>query len=243
LRQPHDSVERRAQLVAHIGQELRLGPIGDFRRKLGLQQLILGLTALGHILQRNHHTGNGAGGVMKRGQAEFHGKLLAITAGQPGAQIVFLGIEISRQGFDKSRMPVGLRRFRRDPQDLLQRSADGFFRFPAGESGGGPVHQGNRGVSIGGHDGVMNAGQRGPQPLPLPLQLSMQTRFLGGVIDRALERVPGDGAFFQEIHCAGTHGGDRQTDVPVAGEQDDRQVRQHPVGIERVQDLLPVHVG
>ena len=40
-----DGVQRRAQLVAHVGEELALGAIGCFRRVLGLLQGLLGLFA------------------------------------------------------------------------------------------------------------------------------------------------------------------------------------------------------
>ena len=44
-----DAVHRRADLVAHVGQELALGPAGRLGRFLGLLQLLLGPLALGDV--------------------------------------------------------------------------------------------------------------------------------------------------------------------------------------------------
>src|SRR3546814_17529117 len=42
LRKAEDRVQRRTQLVAHVGEKVRLGPAGGFRLLLGLHQLLLG---------------------------------------------------------------------------------------------------------------------------------------------------------------------------------------------------------
>ena len=45
-----DAVHRRADLVAHVGQELALGPVGGLGRLLGLLQLLLGPLAVGDVV-------------------------------------------------------------------------------------------------------------------------------------------------------------------------------------------------
>ena len=45
LRKPEDRAQRRAQLVAHAGQKIRLGEVGLFRNGHGLVQLQLDLLA------------------------------------------------------------------------------------------------------------------------------------------------------------------------------------------------------
>ena len=50
FRHAEDSIHRRADLVAHVGQELTLGAAGRFRCFLGLVQLLLRALAIGNIL-------------------------------------------------------------------------------------------------------------------------------------------------------------------------------------------------
>ena len=46
-----DAVHRRADFVAHVGQEFALGPVGLLGRFLGLMQGFLGMLAFGDVAQ------------------------------------------------------------------------------------------------------------------------------------------------------------------------------------------------
>ncbi len=66
---PDDGVHRRANLVAHVGQEIALGPVGGFGRFFGLPQLRLRLFAPGNVGHAGaHHPSLAAG---HRDQANF----------------------------------------------------------------------------------------------------------------------------------------------------------------------------
>src|SRR3546814_12481875 len=49
FREADDGVQRRAQLMAHVGQELRLGAVGELGALLGADQRLLALTQGGEI--------------------------------------------------------------------------------------------------------------------------------------------------------------------------------------------------
>ena len=49
-----DGVQRRSQLVAHVGEELALGTIGRLGRILRFQQLFLGALVGGDVAQHGH---------------------------------------------------------------------------------------------------------------------------------------------------------------------------------------------
>ena len=49
-----DRVQRRAQLMAHVGEELALGTIGRLGRILGFEQLFLGALVRGDVVKYGH---------------------------------------------------------------------------------------------------------------------------------------------------------------------------------------------
>src|SRR3546814_9189527 len=51
FREADDGVQRRAQLMAHVGQELRLGAVGELGALLGADQRLLALTQGGDVLR------------------------------------------------------------------------------------------------------------------------------------------------------------------------------------------------
>ena len=71
FRKADHGVQRRAQLVAHIGQELGLGPVGEVGLLLGQPHRLIGRLALGHVLdlalivkQAARAIAHGAGGLV-----------------------------------------------------------------------------------------------------------------------------------------------------------------------------------
>ena len=72
LREAQDALQRRAQLVADVGQKLALGGVGMLGRVLGLQRALGGLSELGHIGQATDHAGDLATGVGERHHPDHH---------------------------------------------------------------------------------------------------------------------------------------------------------------------------
>ena len=60
MREADDRIQRRAQLMAHIGQELGLGPVRQLRRLFRLDQRRFGLLAVGDVQRHRHHMGDAA---------------------------------------------------------------------------------------------------------------------------------------------------------------------------------------
>src|SRR3546814_12714616 len=83
---------RRAQLVAHGGQEVALGAVGHLGRFLGTQQLVLGFLALGYVAQRSRHAIDASGVVAHPEAARMHPAVAAVVAAHAVLVIVVLGI-------------------------------------------------------------------------------------------------------------------------------------------------------
>ena len=72
LREAQDRLQRRAQLVADVGQELALGGVGPFGRLLGLDRAQGRLAELGHVHQAADHAGDLAVDSGVGHQADHH---------------------------------------------------------------------------------------------------------------------------------------------------------------------------
>ena len=102
LREPQDGVQGRPQLVAHIGQELVLGPVGQLGLMDGDLQLALGAVALGDVAQdrRQHPLAIGPMGGDRRLDLEAGAVLAPAHHRAPqrrGWARVALGVELGRQ--------------------------------------------------------------------------------------------------------------------------------------------------
>ncbi len=96
-----DAVQRRADLVAHIGQEMRLQHIGGFGGVAGLDQLVHGL-AQGAVVGLQL----GQQGVEAVGQAA---ELVVVAVGHPTGEVAAAGDVMHgvRQPVDRPRQPPG----------------------------------------------------------------------------------------------------------------------------------------
>ena len=75
-----DAVHGRADLVAHVGQEFALGPVGFLRRLLGHAQRFLGPLLFGHVEHRRARHDKIAPGIGQGRGAEEDGKDAAVLA-------------------------------------------------------------------------------------------------------------------------------------------------------------------
>ena len=76
-----DAVHRRADLVAHVGQELALGPVGRLGGLPGLAQLLLGLLALGDVV--DHAEQDRPAGEVHGREGRLAGEQLAVESAGP----------------------------------------------------------------------------------------------------------------------------------------------------------------
>ncbi|HTN03565.1 MAG TPA: hypothetical protein VL132_16865, partial [Planctomycetaceae bacterium] len=76
--EPQNRVERRANFVAHIRQELTLGLVGGFRNLFGFFETFFGLSTIGDVLREPAVPG--ASAAAGRGDRELHWKRRAVPA-------------------------------------------------------------------------------------------------------------------------------------------------------------------
>ncbi len=82
------AIHRRADLVAHVGQELRLDPVRVLRGELGCAQFALGQHLLGHVLADAAVAGKGAVFIEDRLAADAHVHGFAVDVGPAHHEIV-----------------------------------------------------------------------------------------------------------------------------------------------------------
>ena len=82
LGEADDGVERRPQLVRHVGEELRLHPARVFQLDVLLLQRLLEALQLGHVARRGEHALQAPVAVVERGRVVGHHGELAV----PGAR-------------------------------------------------------------------------------------------------------------------------------------------------------------
>ena len=75
-----DRVERRAQLVAHVGEELALGAVGDLGGVLRAEQFFLGAAAVGDVGVRADPLADRAVRLEHRRRADAHRHVDAVVA-------------------------------------------------------------------------------------------------------------------------------------------------------------------
>jgi hypothetical protein len=148
-----DRVERRAQLVAHAGQEIGFGTVGLFRQQLGDLQLGVALLehqvqalALRDIPRRGEHPLQSPLPVVESGRVEGDHRLLAIPAARRELVVGDLAF-----GQDLPDARFGQLRIR---EEMLERRADQLVPGATGERLHLLVDVGDDALGIGGHDRV-----------------------------------------------------------------------------------------
>ena len=102
-RHAEDAVHRRADLVAHGGQEARLGPVGGLRLLARLRQLGLGAAPLGNVAAETLHLGD-------RHRAGRNGMLVPLEPTRAASGLDLLGVALLAQR--RRPAPAGLPRRR-----------------------------------------------------------------------------------------------------------------------------------
>ena len=147
-----DGVQRRAQLVAHIGQELRLGSVGQLRRLLGVDQRGFRLLAVGDVQRHGHHVGDAAEIVAHRRLGGQEDALHALRGDEhlleAGRRVAILeDLQIQGQGVARivvvQQLDGGLARrlVRPDPEEI---GLVGVDEGVAAGRGGGADHRRHR---------------------------------------------------------------------------------------------------
>jgi hypothetical protein len=144
LPEPEDGVERGAQLVAHLGEELALGPVGPLGVLLGLLQGLLGLAPVGDVV------GEGVeGGRRPRSHRPDHhldGELVAVPVQGGDLDPPVQQRPVARLQEPPAALVVGLARLlgddqlgQRPPHRLLPGPAEGGrgLGVPTGDDAGG----------------------------------------------------------------------------------------------------------
>ena len=130
----HDGVERRAQLVAHVGQEDALGPVG-------LLQRLLVAFAFGDIAGRGEHSLQLPVAIVEGGRVVGDHGFLAV----PGARREFV---VGHFAFAQHQLDAGLRALRVG-EVVLERRADQLVTRASGERLHLLVHVGDDAARIG----------------------------------------------------------------------------------------------
>ena len=150
FREADDGVERRAQLVAHIGKEAALGPIGLFGKIAGFDQLALIGLALGDVARHRHDVGTVAVRMRHRAAANLGPDMASARLFEPhhgGGRTAEIA-RIHEGGLHRLQI-VGMaergrhqphQTFRRHPEQR-QRRRTGISDAPVGGVTGDEVHR------------------------------------------------------------------------------------------------------
>ena len=141
VREADDGVERRAQLVAHVGEELGLGAAGLLGRFLGRQDRALALAEVGDVAGGAAIAEMGAAvGIEHRHGADQEDLVAAVLGADRQREVAE-----RRHGLQPRQQPIGDLAVGGERQD---RGADQLARMKAGGALGAVRHDGEEAVGI-----------------------------------------------------------------------------------------------
>ena len=146
VRQADDRIHRRADLVAHVGEELALGIVRLFRLVSGLPQGRLVLLALGDVARGGKHPLEHPIAVVQGRRVVGHHGLLAVPVAR--RQFVVGHLLLAQHQVDAGLGAIGI------GEEILERGADQLVARTTGQRLHLLVDVGDDARRIGGHQGV-----------------------------------------------------------------------------------------
>ena len=240
LREADDGVQRRAQFVAHIGEEFGLAAAGELGLFLGGDQRQLGFLAVGDVERRRYHDQGLVVGIAQQGEAVEQHAALAVRLADFLFPRAWLALAVDDLAMPLHRHPgfgVAAQRARQ--------LADHFRGRPAEALGERAVDEHEAAVAIGGADHDRHRVDHAQQHLVTALQLIAMALLVdldfflegrGALLQHQLlalqgEQIVGADAEFtvidraqQIIRRARLERLEPQIAVLIGGDHDDRQV-------------------
>ena len=150
---PDDGIHRGADLVAHVGQEIRFGEVGVFRRRLGVLQLdgpllqhLIENLALRDVTRGGEHPLQDPVAIVEGGGIQGHHGFLAVPDAH--GELIVGDLLVAQHEFDDCLGPLGI------GEVFLERRADQFVAGAVGERLHLFVDVGDDTGRVGGHQGV-----------------------------------------------------------------------------------------